>query len=783
MKLESIQEARFDVGGEIGRRLEAVTRQWILPAPHANPGMLEMFRLRDRKPSHDLVPWAGEFAGKYLTHAVQIWRLTRDAELEAHLRWFVGELVALQAEDGYLGPWPQAWRLRRGAPNCSFNRDTWDAWGHYHAMTGLLLWHGATGDRRALACARRIGDLFCSRFLNNPQERLHDTAAHEMNQAPVHALAWLYRLTGESRYLQMAEQIVAEFAIPPAGDYLNAPLAGREFWETPKPRWESLHPIMGLSELYHATGRDDYRQAFERLWWSMAKGDRHNNGGFTSGERATGNPYDSAPIETCCTVAWMAMSVEMLRLTGRSVVADELELAMLNSGLGMMSPSGRWVTYNTPMAGERRASAHDIVFQSRAGTPELNCCSVNGPRALGLLCEWAVMRRPDGLALNYYGPCTLRTPQMTLTQTTDYPCGGKVVIAVEPASDAPFTLSLRIPHWSEKTRLRLNGRTLKGVTAVSYYDVRRRWRAGDTLQIDLDLRLHYWTWRPFDAGQKSLDLTWSLFGPVPRGAADADRDRPPVIAAIEPAWDRLTAVPERLTVNGRAFVPTQVKSEDGILDGRRLFPATTGLPPTLFGFAEWVHPREEAVTLHFAADWWIALAVNGEQVFDNHAVGGNGGDLRERNNSVLIRLRRGRNLIAFRLSGGSTKGCWLSLGRGVTAAEQKRGVRRHGHVYLSSLYRGPLLLACDAQHQEADHETPPIIDSASLRLRRVSARRWLKPWLLFEATASDGSRVRLCDFASAGAAGTAYETWLPVRFATPPAAVFTQDNPLRSMRS
>jgi hypothetical protein len=40
----------------------------------------------------------------------------------------------------------------------------------------------------------------------------------------------------------------------------------------------------------------------------------------------------------------MALSVEMLRLTGSSIVADDLEMYMLNIGLGMMSPSGRWVT-------------------------------------------------------------------------------------------------------------------------------------------------------------------------------------------------------------------------------------------------------------------------------------------------------------------------------------------------------------------------------------------------------------------------------------------------------
>jgi hypothetical protein len=611
--LDSCTDAEFALGGELGRRLEAVTRQWILPAPHANPGMLEMFRQRDRKPSHDMVPWAGEFAGKYLTHAVQILRLTRDAELRDQIRWFVGELTALQDTDGYLGPWPQEFRLRTGAPNCSKAPDDlsepWDAWGHYHTMVGLLLWHEETGDKRALACTRRIADMICRRFLDNPNERLHDTRAHEMNQAPVHSLAWLYRLTGERRYLRMAEQIVEEFAVPPAGDYLRAALAGTEFWETPKPRWESLHPIMGLSELYRVTGRDDYRKAFEYLWWSMLKGDRHNNGGFSSGEQANGNPYDNGAIETCCTVAWMAMSVEMLRLTGISIVADELELSMLNAGLGMMSPSGRWVTYNTPMAGERLASAHSIVFQSRAGTPELNCCSVNGPRALGLLCEWAVMRRADGIALNYYGPGTIKTPEAVLTQTTRYPLAGRVEIAVAPRSKKAFTLALRIPHWSEKTRVSLNGKPVSGVRAGGYCEINRRWSNGDTLRIDLDFGLHYWVRETPASGQ----------------AAEAE-------------------------------------------------------------------------------------------------------------------------------------------------------------VFHASIYRGPLLLAYDPHHQAADPEELPVLDAATLKLRKVTDPRWLKPWLLFETIARDGSKVRLCDFASAGAAGTAYETWLPVHGA-PATEPFSRENPLRSWRA
>mgnify|MGYP003335560188 CR=1 FL=1 len=407
---------------------------------------------------------------------------------------FRSELVGLQAADGYLGPWPTAWQFKKGAPN---GAEPWDAWGHYHIMLGLLLWHQDSGDERALRCVRRIADLLCRRFLNNPVEKLHDTGAHEMNQAPVHALALLHQVTGEARYLELAEQIVAEFALPPAGDYVRAALAGKEFHETPKPLWESLHPIMGLAELYYITGNTDYRRAFEHLWWSMRRGDRHNNGGFTSGEKACGDPCATGAIETCCTIAWMALSVEMLRLTGNPVVADELELSLFNSGLGLISPSGRWVTYDTPMDGQRFASAQSIVFQARPGGPELNCCAVNGPRALGLLCEWAVMRRADGVALNYFGPGTMNVPlpsgnRLTLTQHTDYPLAERVELTVKLRRPEEFTLALRIPGWSVNTRVTLHRRQLPAAKSGEYLLLKRRWRGGERVGITFDFTPHYW---------------------------------------------------------------------------------------------------------------------------------------------------------------------------------------------------------------------------------------------------------------------------------------------------
>jgi DUF1680 family protein len=478
--------ARFQFGGALGERLQANTEQWLLRAPAANPGMLEMFRQRDRKPVPQLVPWAGEFVGKYLISAIQALRLSADPRLEPAVAQVVADFMATQADDGYLGPFRRDQRLL----------GQWDLWGHYHALLALVLWFEHSGDRAALDCACRAADLMCRTYLDSPR-RVHDAGSHEMNMAVVHVLGRLYRLTAAERYLRLLQEIVKDWERPPAGDYLRTGLDGVEFFRTPKPRWESLPDLQGLVELWQITGDERYRQAFIQHWTSIRNLDRHPSGGFTTGEQAVGNPYSNGAIETCCTIAWMALSVDMLRLTGDPAAADELELATWNGMLGAQHPSGRWWTYNTPINGVREASAHTIVFQARAGTPELNCCSVNAPRGLGMLGDWSVMLAARGPVVNFYGPCDvrLRLPDQTalrLRQDTAYPAAGAVKLSLEIEPARELTLTLRIPRWSQTTAVRVNGTPVAGaVQAGTYLPLTRRWTSGDTVELDFDMALRY----------------------------------------------------------------------------------------------------------------------------------------------------------------------------------------------------------------------------------------------------------------------------------------------------
>jgi len=746
--MDRAEHVDFDLTGEVGQRLSAVTEQWIIPAPESNPAMLEMFRQRDVFPYRNLLLWSGEFAGKYLTHSVQILRLTGDEHLRKHLRQFVEELITCQADDGYLGCWPKSYRLTNHAPNVSWGTLNWDTWGHYHAMLGLLLWHELENDASALQAAIRIGDLICNLYLGKRTPRLVDTGNSEMNLAPAHSLCLLFRVTGTARYLEMAEQIVCEFGVRDsngnylAGNYLDAPLSGQEFFQMPKPRWESLHPIMSMAELYHITGKEEYRRAFVTIWRSIQRGDRHNNGGFSSGELATGNPYDKGAIETCCTVAWMAMTVEMLRLSGDATVADELEMSLLNSGMGLISENGRWVTYNTPMDGVREASAHTIVFQSRAGSPELNCCSVNGPRVLGLLSEWAFMQDDSGLILNYYGSGAISAVlpsgnRVNITQQTEYPYDNTVIIFLAQEQEEEFTLSLRIPAWSRNSRVLIAGKNVLVPQPGSYLRLPHCGTEIKEIRLELDFTLQFWRHpSPVYTGRlEPLKPSWQIIGYL----SDHDWDN-------VTDWGRICA----------AAIPFNAP------DGRIEFNSCTpldGNAKTAYCFTEIECFHDSILPIAFSCHAEYACIVNGKIVSEGFE-----GVPYTCGHVVELPLKAGRNLIALRIT---SHDFFLIVSAGPLVIDSKPDY--------ASIYRGPLLLAYDIRfNPERDNVTDvPILTMPTLKVEKCLGKT------LFSGKDIAGKTFRYCTFADAGATGNYYQSWVPVGFPCRPAE-FSETNPRRS---
>ena len=212
-------------------------------------------------------------------------------------------------------------------------------------------------------------------------------------------------------------------------------------------------------------------------------------------------------------------------------------LISFNTGLLLESPSGRWCVYTSPMDGVKETSCIEIGFQQRIAASELSCCSTNGPRIFGQLCEWAVMLVPSAavptIAINYYGASTATVSHVaTLVQTTEYPIDGAIKIAVTPLGPAEMELHLRIPVWSSHTTVTVNGIAVSGVVSGTYCAIRRAWAAGDVLSLELDFRLRGWIHDTdmVDVATTSsgpVDIAFDAFVLVNDGATDA-----PV-----PTWD------------------------------------------------------------------------------------------------------------------------------------------------------------------------------------------------------------------------------------------------------
>jgi len=578
----------FKLDGIVGERANANLHNWLLTAPIANPAMLVMFRDQERKPDRNLLPWSGEFVGKYLISAIQGWRISKDESLKNLIDTIVKELIDSQLQDGYLGPFTSDLRLIS---------DKWDVWGHYHWILAFLMYYDDTGYQPALDACCKACDLIHKTFVGTGQRML----SPEQNLAILHGACLLYEKVGDPKYLELAEWVIEELDKPGSCGYIEDALAGKEIQEFRARRWEGLHCIQGICEMALITGERKYQDAFKHIWWAMLKGDRHNTGGFTSSEACQGNPYDQGAIETCCTIAWTALTIDMLRLTGNPLVADELELSLFNGVLGAQHPSGRWWTYNTPMDGERRASAHDIVFQARAGSPELNCCSVNAPRGIGMITEWAIMSAKDGVVLNYYSPCSMsfQSPsgnKFAIIQETDYPKDGCIKIMLDTDVSERFTLHLRIPNWSKESSLEMNGKSVKGIKSGTYMSLSKEWKKGDEIILQLDLSPHFWV------GERELE--------------------------------------------------------------------------------------------------------------------------------------------------GKT-----------------------------TIYKGPIVLTYDRYYNAMDPDDIPTLDAKDIRLEPVEYAGWIKPFMLFKTIAKDGRELFLCDFASAGASGTPYRSWLNVEGLSP--AGFSTQNPKR----
>lgn len=527
-----------ELDGWLGEKMRLCLEQRVMAQDLAL--IIESYRQRTEENAGH---WRCEYWGKWFTSAAWGFAYKPTAGHRAVLERGVSELLATQSPDGYIGTYKPDKHL-----------GIWDVWGRKYTLLGLIADYDLTGSQRALAAARRVADHLLQEAppgTINLAENGIDVLQGLSSSSILEPFALLYQRTGERRYREFAENIIANWSKPnrfsPHGPKLiEQALAGTPPGKiSSRKAYEMMSCFEGLCEMYRVTGNRRYLDASIAFAQSirrtelMVHGSGSNQELWNGGTRAQTEILEQ-PVETCVTATWMKLCDQLLRLTGDPLWADELEVSLFNALLGAMTPDGAWWAYFSPLCGERVPShyQHQDV--------QLSCCVANGPRGLLLTPQWAVMGSQRGVVVNLYSPgsATHKLPDGTpvkLVQQTTYPVGNEITLTVSPAQKTTFTLSLRIPAWSRNTTLTVNGEPVTA-KAGRYCELRRAWASGDKVVLKLDLR--------------------GRAVPAPSGAPQLAVMRGPVLLALDDRLVKPQDVAVRLVTDAEGRVelkPSQTK--------------------------------------------------------------------------------------------------------------------------------------------------------------------------------------------------------------------------------
>ena len=510
--------------GWLGERLERLIENHV--AKTDVDYLTAPFAVKDEREEN----WQTEFWGKYMHSAVPFaryaecgaMRASRPTSLVENIERGVDAIIASQEADGYIGNYPPELRCGSG----------WDVWGMKYTMMGLLHYADAFPDteraKRAMDAACRLCDYLIAQL--GPGGKCGRPVYKSgfwsglASSSVLEPVVWLYRRTGNARYLDFAKSMVADMCdaedgprlvdlamkgISPAdrNGYGNAKEHGADDLEMSDRRkaYEMMSCYQGLLEYVEVMRRvgdnapyqggrsrlADILAAAEATVGQIIRDEINLAGGAAAGEmwyhgaRKQHLPYIHQQ-ETCVIITWMRLLAKLTEITGKSRYADELEKTFYNAYLASLNlPCDEFAAY-TPLNGSRSRGHRHCKMHT-------NCCNANGPRGFLTFLRSMVRANDDSAIMDFYASATEKVSISAIGKDvwfevyTYYPKEDAVTVTCKTAGS--YALTLRIPAWSEKAEVSVNGKGVEpNPVAGSYLSLRREWKEGDVVELKFDMK-------------------------------------------------------------------------------------------------------------------------------------------------------------------------------------------------------------------------------------------------------------------------------------------------------
>lgn len=472
------------VNGEIGRRIDITLHENIQKIDIDNDFIIPFIKKDNGEGFVGI--------GMYIDALAKIANYTGDQQIILYKDYIIDQLITAQLRDGYIGmlkPETRMWHL-------------WDIHEMAYIIFGLTTDYQCFQNQESLNAAIKVADYILRHWSEIPQDWEEQTRVclHEAVTGIDRSMLTLYQLTGERRFLDFCENkkelrnwdqpIVIGRRPGIEGHvygYLGVCLAQLEMYRL-FPQKKLLIPTERA--IHFLTANDGMTISGEAGQWEIWTDDQDGN---------------VALGETCATAYQIRVYESLLRLLGDSRYADIMERTIYNALFAAQSPDGRNIRYYTPLAGTREYFDKDTY-----------CCPSNFRRIISELPSMIYYKTQDeGICISLYTASSAKTglsdgTEVYLSQETDYPNSGKIVIAISPSQPKKFPLRLRVPTWAKGATVSINGKEQHNTAGSDrFISLDRIWTKGDTVLLNIPME-----WRLIKGRKRQAGRVAVMRGPV-----------------------------------------------------------------------------------------------------------------------------------------------------------------------------------------------------------------------------------------------------------------------------
>lgn len=430
--------------------------------------------------------------------------LQAQARMRDTLDDWIPKILAAQHPDGYM---QTAFTLRD--PEKWAERWTAQGRGNHEGYTAGYFIESAINhytmtdykDARLYDAAKKLADCWADHIGPPPKQEWFD-GHQEMEQALVRFGRFVNEREGGGkgdRYITLAKFLLD--CRRDGSEYDQSHLPVVQQYEAVGHAVRAVYTYSGMADVAVETHDPDYQSAVKSLWDNLVQRKYYVTGGVASGESSEGfgpnySLRNNSYCEACSSCGEIFFQWKMHLAYHQAKYADLYEQTIYNALLGALDHEGKHFYYTNPLdANAPRTSWHSVP-----------CCTGNIPRTLLMLPTWMYSKGADGIYVNLFAGSTVTIEDVAgtnveMVQTTEYPWKGDVKIGVNPATPSSFAVKIRVPNRDVSqlytatpaadgiASLTVNGRKVTPVIADGYASIVRTWRAGDTIELALPMRV------------------------------------------------------------------------------------------------------------------------------------------------------------------------------------------------------------------------------------------------------------------------------------------------------